>query len=473
MGRDNSLALVGVDIGTTWIKAALWKDNGEVSISRRPAATDSVFQQDPERIWCTVAECVRRVLAEGSGGGGVRQVRVAGVGLSGHGPSLVALDGSGKPLSPVITWMDRRPLEEAAASSGGETGAAGPSFEATALWLVRQPWAKKTAPAAVLQPKDYICFRLTGELCFDSSAASCVSEASGSSVRRLFPRLVDPWETAGQVTAEAASQTGLPEGTPVASGGIDAFVETLGAGVITEGVACDSTGTSTCISTVPGTVCHVVPGTSLTVIPVSYTGGSLAWAMSVLFPAAVRASEGWEGVIAEALTRSRVGAGGLVFVPHMVGERSPRAIPGATGGFVGIRPRHGVHDMLRAVLEGCAYVVRECMEEAGLLWTTREIRAVGSGAHHDGWLQMKADITGVPVVKMAAREGAVLGAVILAGMAARRFASAAEGVDAVVRAARVFEPRRDDAEEYRKASDVFLSVERTLEGLWQRRGLSG
>lgn len=464
--------LVGIDVGTTAVKACTWRVADAVATggaaagvpagvaavgsaaeryrsARRLVSVDANGDQDPDEVWQAVVECLREVLGRGD------CRRVLGVGLAGHGPSLVAVDSGGRAVSPVVTWMDRRPVVAA--------GAAGPSFEATAEWLLRVAGQE----ACVLQPKDYLVFRLTGERCIDASAFSCTSWAAGGRFDWL-PRTVECWETAGVVSPEAATATSITPGAPVAAGGVDAFVEALGAGIIQPGPACDSTGTSTCISAACGAgdsrcqgVKHVVPQMSLCVEPVTYSGGSLAWAMSVLMPGAGQGNADWTAVIADMASRTRPGADGLVFIPHMTGPRSEWQGPRASGAFVGLRAGHTRFDMVRAVLEGCAYSMRECVERQ-MPWGVSEFRAVGSGARHDAWLQIKADVTGTPVVRMAIREGALAGAVILAGMAAGVYGDAREGVEDVVQCDRRFEPAAASVPEYEAGYRAFCEAEREL-----------
>ena len=436
--------LVGIDLGTSAVKACSWSA-ATYRTARRFVGTDSHGDQDPELLWRAVVECLREVLS------GLERAGVRGVGLSGHGPSLVAVGASGRPLSSVVTWMDRRPW----------AGSTGPSFEATAGWLRgRVPEA-----ACLLQPKDYVALRLTGALCVDTSTASC--GAGEASVSRIEPKQVEPWEAVGGVTRRAAHVTGLPEGAPVAAGGIDAFVEALGAGVIEPGIACDSTGTSTCISALgsqadPWAVQHVAPGLRLRVEPVTSAEGRLHgrcryWRRKRGYRRRLDWVAGRRGVPHAARGR------GVVFIPHMTGARSEWQGPGAAGAFVGLRPGHSRWQMLRAVLEGTAFSMKECIQRRGL--EVREFRAVGSGARHDVWLQMKADVLGAPVVRMAIREGALAGAAILAGMAAGVFESAREGVDAMVRAESWFEPSPQAAGSYLAAYQGFCEAERALGAL--------
>ncbi|MEA4884731.1 MAG: FGGY-family carbohydrate kinase [Clostridia bacterium] len=478
-------AFVGIDIGTSTVKAGIWRNDGGFRAAYGPAEVLRLpgggAEQDPHVLWNAATACLRQVLY------GQDPQSIKGIGLSGHGPSLLAVDSNGKPLCNVITWMDERPGRDVAASDSlaaaacGSQGAPsenhGPSFEGTALWILSHLACEASAapcapaPATFLQPKDFIGLRLTGEACIDSSAASCM--AWFSRCADGFPRVVESWQPIGRVSGRFAQEAGLPEGIPAAAGGIDAFVEALGVGAIEPGIACESTGTSTCISAVAPdcadlpTVEHVIPGVRLSVTPISFTGGALSWAMSVLFPEAFKDSRDWSHTVAEALQRSAPGAAGLTFIPHLIGERSPRSSPGAAGAFVGLRPGHNRFDMLRAVLEGCAYAARESLQVCAPSLGVAEFRAVGSGAKHEGWLQMKADVMEAPVARMAVRDGALLGAIMLAGIAAGEFTDAREAVRALVRQDERFEPRDSAIGDYRRGYAAYCRTEKGLEEMWR------
>ena len=483
-----STILVGIDIGSSSVKAGVWRTDGYYRAAFRTARVirpeGSVgAEQDPDQIWAAVIECLDEVMA-GQDPGAVR-----GVGLSGHGPSLIAVDSYGRALSNIITWMDPRPVQDAraceilgqcAGEASGAPESSGPSFEATAVWLHRKllEGGHDLAREGVtlLQPKDYIGLMLTGSAWIDRSAASCMSwPAGGDPAQSLFPSTVDSWRRAGEISAVASGETGLPEGTPVAAGGIDAFVEALGAGIIRPGVACDSTGTSTCVAmaapdgefSLP-TVEHVAPGRRLAVIPVSYSGGALAWAMSVAMPDVFRNQKDWTEPVREALASSAPGAASLSFIPHMTGRRSPTTNLRARGALVGLDPAHTASDVIRSVLEGCAYVMQECVQSSVPEAAVTELRAVGSGARHDAWLQMKADVLRVPVIKMKVCEGALAGAVVLAGVAAGVFEDVEAGVGAVVRPEAKFEPTQDAdvCTAYSDGAARFRRVEAALETAW-------
>ena len=461
--------LVGIDVGSSSVKAGIWRADGYYRAAFRPARVirpqgSAGAEQDPDQIWSAVIEC-----------------------LTGHGwAGPDALRGWASDTWPFTDrrrqlWpgaQQHRNVDGPAA--GGRTGRPGALFEATAVWLHRKLLVGGHDLARegvrLLQPKDYIGLMLTGSAWLDRSAASCMSWlAGGDPAQSLFPSTVDPWQPAGEVSAVAGGETGLPEGTPVAAGGIDAFVEALGAGIIRPGIACDSTGTSTCMamsapdgeSDLP-TVEHVAPERRLAVIPVSYSGGALAWAMSMVMPDVFRSHEDWTGPVREALAGSVPGAGGLTFIPHMTGRRSPTANPRARGALVGLDPAHTASDIIRSVLEGCVYAMQECVQSCMPDASISEFRAVGSGARHGAWLQMKADILQAPVVRMQVCEGALAGAVILAGVAAGVFDDVEDGVEAVVRPEATFEPTQDPlvCAAYSDGATRFRRAEAALETAW-------
>lgn len=478
--RDFSL--MGIDIGTSAVKVLLWGSDGSLRQARCPAKESyvkgcgsDVPEQDPIRLWQIVTSCIRKVLQ------GCDPQSVVGVGLAGHGPSLLAVDSDGVPVGNVVTWMDPRPLM----IGDCRNACSGPSFEATSKWIYKQLECSGKGEAQkdgirVLQPKDYIGLRLTGEMRIDSSAASCMEwylDDTGDislsdPALGLFPRVADPWEPIGRVTKEAHEATDLPQGIPVAAGSVDAFVEALGAGVIEPGLICDSTGTSTCVSLVAPdgcslqTVKHVIPEERLIVSPVSYSGGCLAWAMSCLFPDVYLSEHDWSGTVAEALNRSKPGASGLVFLPYLVGKRSPCAFPEATGAFLGLRPEHTSYHMVRAVLEGCAYAMRRSMEVWKDSGNTTEIRAVGNGARHPGWLKMKASVLNLPVASMKVKEGTALGAAVLGGIAADVFGSVKEAVRTVVSIDTVFMPEETKGDGYRSGYAAFCKADDVLVDFW-------
>ncbi len=477
----HDFSLMGIDIGTSAVKVLLWRSDGNHRVVYRHARESYVSnegtaipEQNPHKLWQIVKECICEALRECDAGS------VAGVGLSGHGPSLVPVDHGGNAVGNIITWMDPRPLMGPGCQTEPTTQG-GPSFEATAQWIDEQLQKESgredlDGRVRVLQPKDYIGLRLTGEMCIDSSAASCMNSSDPGA--RLFPRVVHPWEAIGTVTRKASEETGLPVGIPVAAGSVDAFVEALGAGLVDPGVICDSTGTSTCVSKVAGgecslqTVKHVIPGARLIVSPISYSGGCLAWGMSLLFPDVYSSEHDWSATVAGALDGSSVGASGLVFLPYLVGKRSPAAVPTARGAFLGLRPEHTPRDMIRAILEGCTYAMRQAIEALGDSMEASEVRAVGGGARHDGWLQMKADVLNLPVARMRMNEGTLLGAAILAGVAAEMFTSFEEAGDAMVFTDTVFMPRsgcsaHDSCDDgYSRGYATFCTAESALQDYW-------
>ena len=235
--RDFSL--MGIDIGTSTIKVLLWRQDGGFRTVRRPAKDSyvevfgtGISEQDPTKLWQIVTECIKEALM----GFDARTVR--GVGLSGHGPSLAAVSSCGNPASNIITWMDPRPVMAA----DSQDGFRGPSFEATARWIHRRlescgKGKVRDSLVYMLQPKDYVGFRLTGKMLIDSSAASCMTWFSDNAdtggtaqedpAAKLFPEAVDVGRSRFRNPGGLGRDRFARRDTAVAAGSIDAFVETL------------------------------------------------------------------------------------------------------------------------------------------------------------------------------------------------------------------------------------------------------
>jgi xylulokinase len=465
-------AVLGVDVGTTAVKAAV------VDAEGRLLASESVeyptcyprpgwVEQDPADWWRAACGAIRGALGEA----GRREV--AAVCVSAQAPTLLALDGGGRPLRPALIWMDRRAEAECARlrdTVGEETvrrvtgNRVDPYFVAPKLLWLREHEPETFARARVyVQATGYLVHRLTGELTLDREHASLLSlrdleretwseqlcQAVGVTPER-FPRLVQGDELVGAVTAEAAEATGLPSGTPVTGGTVDGAAAAIEAGAIDEGQAAEMTGTSTVLilpsarpRSEPAFVAmrHAVRGHWLLLGAMVASGGSLRWLRDLV------GETSFDALTAEA-ARDPPGAGGLVFLPYMMGERSPIWDSDARGVFLGLTLASGRGALVRAVLEGAAFAVRHNVEVAAAAGIrVGELRSVGGGARSALWGQIKADVVGVPVLVPEASIGAPFGDAALAAVAAGLH----DDVRGLVRSVRVrqrFEPQSQPAARY-------------------------
>jgi xylulokinase len=463
-------ALVGLDVGTTGVKALALSPEGEVVGRAEEGYALSVprpgwAEQDPED-WVGAAEnALRRLAAKG-----------ATVGFSGQMHGLVALDIDQRLLRPAILWNDQRTASECAeieeriglARLLELTGnRALPGFTAPKLLWVRKHEPEVYARIAhVLLPKDYVRLRLSGERATD------FADASGT---LFFDVAARRWSdevlTALDVPAQWLPPAG--ESSEVASAG-DQAAGAVGVGVHEPGPVSVVLGTSGVVfAPLPAyrpdpegrahVFCHAVPGAWHAMGVMLSAAGSLQWFRNAIAPG-VR----YEQLDAEA-ARWEPGAEGLMFVPYLAGERTPHADPDARGAFVGLTLRHDRGALVRAVLEGVAYGLRDSLELLRDLGCTAEVvRVSGGGARSDLWLRIVASVLGLPLQRTVVEEGAAYGAALLAGVSAGEFANVGEAVERCVRVRDEVEPdpewQRSYAEGYERFRGLYPAL-RPLEAL--------
>jgi len=450
--------LIGIDVGTTACKTLLVDQQGRIvdsDLEGYPlySPRHGWSEQVPEDWWSAVKATLQRVMSRHPEAAG----SLAGIGLSGQMHGLVPLDSGGLVIRNAILWNDQRTeaqCEEIYRKAGGVDGLLKltnnrmlPGYTGgKILWLRDHEPRSFERIAKFVNPKDYIRFRLTGEL------ATEVSDASGTGLfdtrarawsRPLFSLLEIPFEMAptcyesvgvsGTVRAEVAESLGLPKGLPVVGGGGDSVIQTLGTGVTTSEVLMTTIGTAGIISTAiqsfrdnPGgrlqMFCNVMPGRWHAMGVTLSAGGSLRWAKEVLgaSESEVAAESGMDvyELISRAAERSTPGAGGIVFLPYLTGERCPHVDPSARGAFVGLSLTSRKRDLLRAVMEGVIFSFRDVAEVfTSLGWDFRSIATSGGGAQSPLWRQIHADIFKKRVVTVSGSiGGAAFGAALVAGV---------------------------------------------------------
>jgi xylulokinase len=393
-----------------------------------------------------------------------------------HG--LVPLDRTGAVVRPAIIWCDQRSTEEVAeiyrVIGREEVGriTLNPVFTgfmiASLLWMKRHEPESYQRIATVMLPKDYLRYRLTGTvgtdvtdasstLAFDTTRrqwADGLLEALGVPIS-IFPSCALPTEQVGVVSAAAAGDTGLAEGTPVMSGGSDQPMQAIGSGLTEPGVLSITTGTggqlfSLCERPLLNpllnthTFCHVIPGCWYVMAATLSAGMSLSW-----FARAVAREEDLAALTAEAAAVPP-GSEGAIFLPYLAGERTPHLDPEASGLFYGLTLKHTRAHMTRAILEGVAYSYRDCLETLLSFGVpVHRIVGAGGGARNPLWLQIQADVLGRPIAATTAPEQASLGAAITAGIGAGMYADYRQACAALIRQEnRVVEPDPSHAEVY-------------------------
>ena len=467
-------AAFGLDIGTSATKGLAVADTGEVLaraaasyplLTPRPGWTE----QDPEE-WWRAASAVLEELAAAAG-------PPAGIGLSGQMHGLVALDAADRPLRPAILWNDQRTAEQCSEIDGlvgrervirltGNrplTGFTAPKL----LWMRRHEPELFRRIASILLPKDYVRLRLCREHACD------VSDASGTllfdvGARRWSPDMCEAlevpveWLPAALESPEVSGQTS--GGVPVAAGAGDQAAGALGVGVQQPGAASVVLGTSGVVFTplehfAPDpegrthTFCHSVPGRWHAMGVMLSAAGSLQWLHDTLAP-----GTSYDGLLSEAES-AVAGAEGLLFLPYLAGERTPHFDPDARGSLVGLTLRHGRGEIVRAVLEGVAFGLRDCLDvlvDSGA--TISQGLASGGGARSDLWLRVVASVLGIPLSRTRVDEGAAFGAAILGGVAGGVWRDTAEAAAATVTVTHTIEPEPGWASVYAEQLGRFRSL---------------
>jgi len=471
--------LVGIDVGTTHLKAGAFTPTGEL-LARAQIETpakhlpDGGAEYDPEAIWAGVAACVAEVRAAVPG-------PVASVGIASMAEAGVLVDGAGRPVYPAIAWFDprTRPQAERLAQQVGRESL----FRRTGLFLMpkfgllKLLWIKENAPeayargAAWLSMAEWIALKLTGRpascptlaartLAYDLTAGGWMADLLAEvGVRpRLFGEIVPEGASLGGVTAEAAAATGLPAGTPVSLAGHDHPCAALAAGVTGPGQLLDSTGTAEAVIgamvrplLTPGALASQisqgplpVPGLYGLQAGASASGGSVEWLRSELL-----AGAGYDELIRLAEEAGQRPTG-LLYLPHLAGGGPPAVNPSSRGALVGLSYGTTRGQVVRAVLEGTACELRQMVTAMEELVGTPFTRVIVTGGHtrNPVWLQIKADVLGRELVVPEVTEATLLGAALLGGVGGGMYGSPVAAAASVERRERVVQYRKDVAAAY-------------------------
>ncbi len=498
--------LLGIDIGTSACKVAAFDLQGKVlSQSTKeykvyhPAP--GYVEQDPNEWWDSVCAAIRETLSTGK----IDPAQIAGIGIDGQSWSAIPIDKAGRVLHNTPIWMDTRAgdicketIERVGFNKIFELS--GNGFEPT-YSTPKFLWFKKHMPEIYnstykfLQSNSFIAFRLTGEITQDKSQGYGVHsfnmkegkwednfcEELGFD-REKLPEIYQCHEVIGQVTGEAASQTGLCKGTPVVAGGLDACCGTLGAGAIKVGQTQEqggqAGGMSICVDSAvahPKLILgyHVVPELWLLQGGTVGGGGAIKW-----FKQELGAFEEAEGratgkspfkIMDEEAEKIPVGSEGLIFLPYMAGERSPLWDKDAKGVFFGLGYNKTRAHMIRAVMEGCAFALQHNMktaEETGV--RVDELLAMGGAANSRLWTQMKADITGKVIKVPTSDTATTLGAAILAGVGTGLYKSFEQAVESTIVITRTHQPDSNNTKLYEKNYAVYLELYEKLKDTMQK-----
>jgi xylulokinase len=448
-------------------------------------------EQRPENWWDAAQEAIKGVLKQAK----ASSSDVKAVGLSGQMHGLVLLDKGGNVIRPSLIWCDQRSQPQVDAINQAVGKANVVSFTAnpmlTGFTLPKMLWVRDNEPAnfekakKFLLPKDYIRFKLTGEY------ATEVSDASGTGLldvvtRRwskemvsrlkldsgLLPECKESVEVTGKISKAAAAATGLVEGTPVVGGAGDQAASGVGNGIVKSGVASCTIGTSGVVFAYLDrpqydptgrvhTFCHAVKGKWHVMGVTQGAGLSLQWFRNQFMP----------GTEYDVMTASAAGspplAQGLFWMPYLMGERTPHLDAIARAGFIGLTAKHTTADMVRAVLEGVSYSLKDCLEVIEQMGVdVNVVRASGGGARSSFWRQMLADILGAKITTLENKEGSAYGAALLAMAGGGGFSSVEDACDAVIKEVDSFVPRAHESAAYRRGYEVYGVLYPTLKPIY-------
>ena len=461
-----SPTLIGLDVGTTGVKALAVSPDGEVLATATrsyPLSTPRPgwAEQDPEDWWRASEAALAEVSADRD---------VAGIGLSGQMHGLVVLDTHDRVIRPAILWNDQRTAAECAeiearvgparllelTGNRALTGFTAPKL----LWLRRHEADAYARVARVLLPKDYVRLRLTGEWAIDAADASgtLLFDVAGrrwsDEVLDLlelpgawFPPVLESPERAGETIARARA-------VPVAAGAGDQPAAALGVGIDRPGPVSVVLGTSgVVLAALPGyahdpdgrvhAFCHAVPGAWQAMGVMLSAAGSLEWFHERLAP-----ETSFDRLVAEAASWAP-GAEGLLFAPYLAGERTPHADPDARGAFVGLTLRHDRGALVRAVLEGVAFGLRDSLDALREVGVDAAVgRASGGGARSPLWLEIAASVLDLPLERTESEEGSAFGAALLGGVAGGVYTDVHDAVSGAVRVRDRVEPDPDRRDAY-------------------------
>lgn len=484
--------LLGLDVGTTGAKAVLIAEDGRVLASATteyPMSTPKPLwaEQNPEDWWRATQQSFRKVLSAAN----IKPTEVKGVGLTGQMHGLVLLGKNGEVLRPCIMWNDQRTASQCKTITDnvgakrvlkltGNPVLAG--FTAPKIVWVREHEPDIYGKAAqVLLPKDYIRYRLTGDY------ATEVSDASGTSLLAVkqrdwseemlaeldippdwMPKVYESPEITGQVSKEGADATGLKAGTPVVGGGGDQAAGAVGNGVVRPGAVSVTVGTSGVVFAHTEELviepqgrlhafCHAVPGAWHVMGVTLAAGGSLRWFRDVLAQSELSTVglDTYELLMTEA-SQAPPGCEGLFFLPYLSGERTPYPDVNARGTFFGLTLRHTKSHMVRSVLEGVAFSLRDCLElirSMGLDVTT--VFASGGGARSELWRQILADVLDREMQTLTSTEGAPYGAALLAGVGTGIYETVESACNRAINVSTSTPPDPENVELYAKHYQVY------------------
>jgi xylulokinase len=480
---------LGLDVGTGGSRALLVNREGRVRHSFTAPHKDIQMarplwaEQDPDDWWQASSAAIRGVLSRA----GLSGDQVAGIGLTGQMHGLVLIDEAGHVIRPALIWCDQRSQKQVDfinSSLGSDVvlqATANPVL--TGFTLPKLIWVRDNEPQRfekirrVLLPKDYARYKLTGEFATDVSDASGtalfdVSKRTWSRTMTdrlgldyaILPEAYESSSVTGAVTQEAAEATGLRAGTPVVAGAGDQAASAIGNGIVQPGTMSCTLGTSGVVFAYlqqPAydplgrvhTFCHAIPGVWHVMGVTQGAGLSLQWFRNRLAPGC-----GYDDLTAEAIL-APPGADGVFWLPYLMGERTPHLDANARGCWIGLTAKHTRADLVRSILEGVCFSLKDGLEIISGLGARPElVRLSGGGAKSPFWHQLFADIFDTSVATLETQEGSAYGAALLATVGTGEYGSAAEVCKRAITEVEVKTPQSESVAFYKRRYELFRSL---------------
>ncbi|NLX94451.1 MAG: xylulokinase [Clostridiales bacterium] len=502
--------LIGIDIGTSGTKTVLFTQTGSVVASDTAEyplyqPQNGYAEQDPADWWKATITTIQAVLKKS----GVDSGKIAGIGLSGQMHGLVMLDEQGEVLRRSIIWCDQRTTkecEEITEKVGKERLikiTANPAL--TGFTASKILWVRNHEPTVyakcrhILLPKDYIRYKLTGVFATEVSDASgmqlldvtnrCWSDEVLEKLgidKSLLGKVYESPEVTGKVTQTVAELTGLKAGTIVVGGAGDNAAAAVGTGVVEDGKAFTTIGTSGVVFAHTSnisidlkgrvhTFCCAVPGAWHVMGVTQAAGLSRKWFRDNFCQAEIEASQGTQldsyDLMDMKAATSPIGANRLLYLPYLMGERTPHLDANARGVFFGLSAMHTKNDLLRAVIEGVSYSLKDSMTVLASMNISVDNMAIcGGGSKSTLWRQMLADVYGCSVKTIASKEGAALGVALLAAVGAGIYGSVAEACKAVIEYGDTQQPDESNVKEYAKFYALYKEIYPNLKTSFEKLG---
>jgi xylulokinase len=481
--------LLGIDVSTTATKVMLIDERGDivgVTSYEYSIQTPHPYwsEQDPELWWAGTINGIKEVMNRS----GITSEEILGIGLTGQMHGLVLLDDSGKVLRPAILWNDQRTQSQCKkiqsiigrnnliqlTGNDAITGFTAPKI----LWVKENEPEIFVSAKHILLPKDYIRFLLTGGYATDKAGASgtllfdvmkrdwSLEVVDALSINKSWlPESFEGTEVAGVISEEAASLTGLLEGTPVVAGAGDQAAQAVGVGAVEEGVISITLGTSGVVFASTNkpyieadgklhSFCHAFSNRWHLMGVMLSAAGSIKWFHDTFL------SDLSYNEMNNEINKIAVNCDGLLFLPYLSGERTPHPDPFARGSFIGLTVRHSRAHLARAVMEGVAFGIRDCFElikKSGVSQFS-EIRISGGGAKSNVWMNIIASVLNSKLITLQTTEGAALGAAMLAGIGTRVWTDVKEAAKSIVKQDRLTDPDLNDVEHYEKQYQIYKEL---------------